>query len=68
MKLTIVLLGLGVCACCAYGMSQIDPQLIPKGLKVITNLKVLPASTCNILYTCAQFSNLRVLCMQHGLR
>ena len=42
MKLVIVLLGLGVCACCAYGMSQIDPQLIPKGLNVITDLKVIP--------------------------
>ena len=41
MKLIIVLLGLGVCACCAYGMSQIDPQLIPKGLNVITDLKVI---------------------------
>ena len=40
-KLIIVLLGLGVCACCAYGMSQIDPELIPKGLNVITDLKVI---------------------------
>ncbi len=39
-KAIIVLLGLGVCACCAYGMSQIDPQLVSKGLNVINNLKV----------------------------
>ena len=53
MKLIIVLLGLGVCACCAYGMSQIDPQLIPKGLNVITDLKVtfikLQQSTTRLL-------------------
>ena len=39
-KAIIVLLSLGVCACCAYGMSQIDPQLVSKGLSVINNLKV----------------------------
>ncbi|CAL5222903.1 g5332, partial [Coccomyxa viridis] len=38
-KAIIVLLSLGVCACCAYGMSQIDPQLVSKGLSVINNLK-----------------------------
>ncbi len=43
-KAIIVLLSLGVCACCAYGMSQIDPQLVSKGLSVINNLKVCLSS------------------------
>ena len=50
MKLIIVLLGLGVCACCAYGMSLIDPQLIPKGLNVIADLKVILDQATTVSY------------------
>ena len=39
-KLVIALLALGVCACCAYGMSQIDTQLVRQGLSVMTSIKV----------------------------
>ena len=39
-KLVIALLALGVCACSAYGMSQIDTQLVRQGLSVITSMKV----------------------------
>ena len=39
-KVVIALLALGICACCAYGMSKIDPQLVNEGMSVINNLKV----------------------------
>ena len=39
-KLIIVLLALSVCACCSYGMSQIDTQLVRQGLSVINSIKV----------------------------
>ena len=48
MKVLIVLLSLGVCACCACGMSQIDPQLVSKGLSVINSLKVCCILTCGL--------------------
>ena len=44
-KAIIVLLSLGVCACCAYGISQIDPQLVSKGQSVINSLKVYLCSS-----------------------
>ena len=40
LKIVVVVLSLGVCACCAYGMSQIDPQLVNKGMGAINSLKV----------------------------
>ena len=48
MRAIIILLSLGVCACCAYGMSQIDPQLVSKGLSVINSLKVCCILTCGL--------------------
>jgi len=40
LEISIFLFGLGVCAYCPYGMSQIDPQLVNKGVGVINSLRV----------------------------
>jgi hypothetical protein len=39
LKAIITLLSLGVAACCAYGMSKIDPQIVDSGLGVINSVK-----------------------------
>ena len=36
----IFLLSLEVCVYCPYGMNQIDPQLVKKGVGVINSLRV----------------------------
>lgn len=40
LKIIITLLSLGVAACCAYGMSKIDPRIVDSGLSVIDSIKV----------------------------
>ena len=40
LETSIFLLSLEVCAYCPYGMSQIDLQLVKKGVGVINSLRV----------------------------
>lgn len=50
LKVLVVLLALGVAACCAYGMARIEPQLVGSGVDLLDSIQV--TSSQGVLHCC----------------